>query len=381
MDISLRTQQLNSLFSYDKKTRLEDSHLEIIPFRFTQTTGASEIDEFQKELAATEFCPVTDDHIQENKTFTYSIFTPSGKVKRDKAIILLHGLNERTWEKYLTWAEYLANNTGKPVILFPIAFHMNRTPGSWCNPRSILPWVSRRKEKIINLVNSTFANVALSSRLSKNPLRFYASGRESVYNLWQLVYEIKEGRHPMFKEDTSINLFAYSIGALLSQVLLLSNPEKMFNDTRLFMFCGGSIFSQMNGNARDIMDQEAFDSLQQYYRHDFLESRILPTSFKNDFLEQAFKAMIRTDVLQDVREAFFQRACDRIRAISLKKDVVMPTGGIIKALGKASDKILEEMDFPFQYTHQIPFPFRTKTDPVLLNQSFTSIFSKAAAFL
>ena len=339
MDISLRTQQLNSLFSYDKKARLEESRLDIIPFRFTQTIAAGEIDEFQKELATTEFCSLTDDHIQENKSFNYTIFAPSGKEKRDKAIILLHGLNERTWEKYLTWAEYLAETTGKPVILFPIAFHMNRTPGSWCNPRAVLPWVGQRKQKINDLVNSTFANVALSSRLSINPLRFYASGRESVYNLWQLVHEIKDGRHPLFKEDTSINLFAYSIGALLSQVLLLSNPEKMFSDTRLFMFCGGSIFSQMNGSARDIMDQEAFDSLQRYYRHDFLENRLLPGSFKNDFLEQAFKAMIRPDVLQDYRESFFQRACNRIRT------------------------------------------FRSKADQPLVNQAFDSIFSKAAAFL
>lgn len=113
---------------------------------------------------------------------------------------------------------------------------MNRTPGLWANPRAILPWVSKRKEEIANVTNSTFANVALSSRLSQNPLRFYASGRESVYNMWQLVHEIKNGEHPLFKEDTSINLFAYSIGALLSQVLLLANPDKMFTDTRLFMF-------------------------------------------------------------------------------------------------------------------------------------------------
>lgn len=381
MDIALRTQQLNSLFSYDKKACLEDCHLDIVPFRFTQTIGASEIDEFQKGLATTDFCPLTDDHIQENKTFNYIIFTPTGKTKRDKAIILLHGLNERTWEKYLTWAEYLADSTGKPVILFPIAFHMNRTPCSWCNPRTVLPWVCQRKQKINNLCNSSFANVTLSCRLSINPLRFYASGRESIYNLWQLVQEVKSGKHPLFKEDTSINLFAYSIGALLSQVLLLSNPERMFNDTRLFMFCGGSIFSQMNGNARDIMDQDAFDCLQGYYRHDFLENRSLPTSFKNDFLEQAFKAMIRPDVLQDYRESFFQQACHRIRAISLKKDVVIPTCGIVDALGKASDKILEEIDFPFQYTHQIPFPFRSKEDQTLINQSFANIFSQAAAFL
>lgn len=77
--ISIRTQQLNSLFSYDKKTDLADSHLEIIPFRFTQTIGASEINEFQKELTGTDFCPVTDNHIQENKTFTYTVFAPSEK--------------------------------------------------------------------------------------------------------------------------------------------------------------------------------------------------------------------------------------------------------------------------------------------------------------
>ena len=35
MDISLRTKQLNSLFSYDKKTELEESHLEIIPVSYT----------------------------------------------------------------------------------------------------------------------------------------------------------------------------------------------------------------------------------------------------------------------------------------------------------------------------------------------------------
>lgn len=381
MDISLRTQQLNSLFSYDKKTELEESRLEIIPFRFTQTIGASEIDQFQRDLTTTGFCPVTDNQIQENKTFSYTVFKPSGKVKRDQAIILLHGLNERTWEKYLVWAEFLANKTGKPVILFPIAFHMNRTPSNWSNPRITLPWVSERKGQIENLSNSTFANVALSTRLSTNPLRFYASGRESIYNLWQLAEEIKDGRHPLFKEDTSINIFAYSIGALLAQVLLLANPKQLFSDSRLFMFCGGSIFSEMDGNARDIMDKEAFERLQHFFRHDFLENRTLPTSFKNDFMEQAFKSMIRPDVLQDYRESFFQRACNRIRGISLMNDIVMPTTGVIKALGKASEKKLEEIDFPFSYSHQVPFPMRSKTDPSLLHQSFLGVFNKVAAFL
>lgn len=381
MDISLRMQQLNRLFSLEKKVALEDGRLEIVPFRFTQVRGGDEIDRIQQRLDTTGFCPVTDDHIEENKTFSYAVFTPDGKEKRDKAILLLHGLNERTWEKYLTWAEYLVRTTGKPVILFPIAFHMNRTPGLWCNPRAILPWVNRRKEEVKDLTNSTFVNVALSSRLSKNPLRFYASGRESIYNVWQLVQEIKSGRHPLFREDTSVNIFAYSIGALLAQVILLADPGRLFGSTRLFMFCGGSIFSEMNGNARDILDKEAFERLHHYFRNDFLRTHTLPHGCRHDFLERAFKAMIRPDVLTDYRESFFHKACHRIKAVSLKKDIVMPTGGIIKALGKTSERILEEMDFPFPYSHQVPFPMHTKTDPALIERAFTTLFRKAAAFL
>ena len=381
MDISLRMQQLNRLFSLEKKATLEESRLEILPFRFTQIRGASEIDAFQKELEPTGFCPETDDHIQENKSFCYPVFAPAGKEKREKAILLLHGLNERSWEKYLTWAEYLAQTTGKPVILFPIAFHMNRTPRSWSNPRAILPWVNRRKEEVKDLVNSTFANVALSSRLSKNPLRFYASGRESVYNVWQLVQEIKNGQHPLFREDTSVHIFAYSIGALLAQVILLANPGRLFTTSRLFMFCGGSIFSEMNGNARDILDQEAFERLRQYFRFDFLRRPAFSSSFRSDAVEQAFKAMIRPDVLTGYRESFFEKASHRMQAISLKKDSVMPTQGIIKALGKTSEKVLKELDFPFPYSHQIPFPVQSKIRPEMVNQAFARIFNQAAAFL
>jgi hypothetical protein len=168
---------------------------------------------------------------------------------------------------------------------------------------------------------------------------------------------------------------------LLAQVLLLANPDRIFSASRLFMFCGGSIFNHMDGNARDILDKEAFARLQAYFNNDFLERRELPASFRNDSLEQAFKAMIRPNVLKDFRESFFAKACHRIRAISLKKDVVIPTAGIIKALGNASSRILEELDFPYPYTHQTPFPTSPKTEPSLINNAFQTVFGRAAAFL
>ncbi|MDL2282254.1 DUF6051 family protein [Parabacteroides sp. OttesenSCG-928-G06] len=381
MDISLRTQLLSKLFSYERKIVVPESRFEILPFRFTQKNGDSEIEAFQRELATAGFCTQTDDHILENKSFPYTVFAPCRKERHSEAIILLHGLNERNWNKYLAWAEFLVRETGKPVILFPIAFHMNRSPGFWSNPREILPWVHLRKQEVSDNDNLTFANVALSSRLSRHPLRFYASGRESAFNLCQLTQEIKNGEHPLFQEGAGVNIFAYSIGALLSQVVLLANPNDLFRDTRLFMFCGGSLFSEMNGNARDIMDKEAYERLTNYYMQEFLNHDNLPDCFSEDALEKAFKAMIRPDFLQEERESFFQQACNRIRAVSLRNDSVIPTTGIRKALGKATHKILEELDFPFSYSHQVPFPPQKEKERKLVNDAFLTVFRKAASFL
>lgn len=387
-DISIRAKEISEVFSFDETVRLEDTRLNIVPFQFTQTSYEKEIKELQKALSTTDFCPVTDDCISENDEFNYTVFVPGERSaspapddKMDKAIILLHGLNEHSWDKYLTWAEFLVEHTGRAVILFPIAFHMNRSPRTWSNPRLILPWVNMRRKEINGLTNSTFANVALSYRISRQPLRFYVSGLQSAYNIQQLVGEIKNGRHPLFKEGASINIFAYSIGAFLSQILLLANTGELFADTKLFMFCGGSIFSEMNGNARDILDKEACERLMNYYINDFPQAHPVSLSEKGISLEEAFRMMITPEVMQSKRESFFQSTVQRIRAISLKRDIVIPTQGVIRALGESSLNILKELDFPFDYSHQIPFPFHTKSDKEEVNRAFNQVFGQAAEFL
>jgi pimeloyl-ACP methyl ester carboxylesterase len=379
-------QKLKSLFTYDCEVNVEDISLKICPFQFEQKIGNSEIDRIQQTLSPSEFCSLSDDNIEENKRFVYTVFVPQGVVQSGEAILLLHGLNERSWEKYLPWAEQLANRTGRAIILFPIAFHMNRTPRTWYNPRAILPYVNRRKQQFDGLNNSTFVNLALSSRLSENPIRFYISGKESIFNLWQLIKEIKNGQHPLFKENTSINIFAYSIGAFLAQVLLLANPEQLTSDARLFMFCGGALFSRMNGNSRDIMDCESFQKLRNYLLNEFIrkEENIpgLTTEKKEDSIQKAFKAMLSFDQYRDYRESFFQAAKNRIRAITLKNDTVIPTLGVEEAFGKKSASgMLEEIDFPYEYSHQIPFPTHERIAPEIVQQSFSYLFDRAATFL
>jgi len=44
-----------------------------------------------------------DEAIPENRSFRYPVFKSSNPAKNKQAIILLHGLNERNWSKYLVW--------------------------------------------------------------------------------------------------------------------------------------------------------------------------------------------------------------------------------------------------------------------------------------
>jgi pimeloyl-ACP methyl ester carboxylesterase len=378
-------QVLKTLFSYEQKVNLDDHSLEIRPFQFSQKFGDDEIKQIQQAIPPTGFCSLSDDNIEENRTFTYTVFVPKGEIKMNKAILLLHGLNERNWEKYLPWAEHLATKTGKAVILFPIAFHMNRTPENWCNPRAIQPFVFSRKQQFSKLDNSTFVNVAISSRLSENPIRFYVSGRETLFNLWQLMKEIKNGEHPLFKENTTVDLFAYSIGAFLAQVLFLANPDCLTSNSKLFMFCGGTIFSRMDGNSRDIMDQESFQRLKDFFLTDFIRNNRKIKEFqpahKEDFLEKAFKSMLSFNKYRDFRESFYQGAKNRIKAVTLKKDTVIPTLGVREAVGEAGATIVEEWDFPYEYSHQVPFPMHNRVAPEVVQQSFSKLFDRAADFL
>lgn len=378
MNVIERNAKLKSLFSLQETSSSEETKIEMIPLSFHQEKGREGLSLLQDKMPMAGFCPQKDDLIAENQDFNYVVFNPMGKRKSSKAILLLHGLNERSWDKYLTWAEDLAVNCEAPVILFPIAFHINRTPGTWAAPRWIMPWAAKRKEEHSGLSNCSFFNAALSTRLSLSPSRFYISGRESVYNIWQFMQEIRDGKHDLFSPECHLDIFAYSVGALLSQVLLIANPDGYFSDSKLFTFCGGSVFENMDGNAKDIMDQEAFQKVKDYYLGNFLDSTIV-----DDDIERAFKAMLAVNYMREERESFFSKAKDRIKMVLLGKDTVVPTFGARNAVGRgAGASIVEEMDFPYEYHHQMPFPLmQNGIDSSVVNFCFRNVFDKAAAFL
>lgn len=372
MNYSKRQIELNAQFQLGMNAHLNESDIDIRFYPFTSSVLTS----FCKEnLLSSE-----DEKIAENISFTYPVFLPRNLKRTNKAILLLHGLNERNWSKYLTWAEYLCKETGKPVVLFPIAFHMNRSPISWSNPRALQNLIDLRRKRNGTDRSLSFANVALSERIWENPSRFYKSGRQSLNDLAQLSKDIKTGIHPLFSENTQIDIFSYSIGSFLSQVTIMTNPEGLFSDSKLFMFCGGSIFSSMFGESRSIMDKPAFDRLLQYYMNDFCRE-VGPDSFC-DKVYKSFFSMISPDKSKDERELFFKQLGNRIEGISLEKDKVIPYQGVVEALGSDNAKSrISLLDFSFSYSHENPFPIGQNYDSTEVDLSFNQVFSQAVQFL
>lgn len=354
---------------------------------FSERLGYDQISGARESVANTEQFPENDNQITENQNFKYYVVVPSNvrdglpDKRFSSAILLFHGLNERSWDKYRPWANYLADKTGKPVILFPISLHINRSPASWSNPREMQKLVNEHISKGGDAQDLSFFNYALSTRIAADPFRFYLAGRETVFNVSQLGNEIREGCHPLFDKDCKMDVFAYSIGALLSQVLFMSDPAGLFKESRLFMFCGGALFSEMNGSSKLIMDRRSFKMLNSYYREVFVKDNVEKRRV-GDNIEDAFITHIGYELNKEKRVGFYKKNKDRIRIISLKKDTVIPTKGIKRALGGVYKSILTELDFPFKYSHEVPFPADgQKVNLVEKNFWFENVFSKAALFL
>ena len=105
---------------------------------------------------------IKDIFAKRNRSFNYQIVKPKGVDKVKRVILLLHGFNERDWSKYLPWAKAISDGTESAVILFPLAFHMQRAPKEWSNTREMFKLSEERKQTFPNIENSSLTNVAVS---------------------------------------------------------------------------------------------------------------------------------------------------------------------------------------------------------------------------
>lgn len=330
---------------------------------------------------------INDSDVKENINFPYYIIKPKGVDIAKKTIFLFHGFNEKSWDKYLSWAAYMCENTQSAIVLFPIAFHMQRAPRMWSDVREMFKLSEERKKRFPNVVNSTFSNVAISMRLHAMPQRFIWSGIESYHDIIDFVEKIKRGEVETISKDTSFNFFAYSIGGFLAQILKLSNYNNYFSDTKVCLFCSGAVFNRLTPVSRMILDSEALVSLYSY-----LVEHIDVFLKKDDFLNHTmnsthtegivFRSMFDYMKMREYRENLLRSNKEYFYAISLKKDSVIPSVEIINTLKGAYRDIdikIDELDFNYEYSHENPFPVH-KVDSKLVDSSYNMVFSKVSDF-
>jgi len=328
---------------------------------------------------------VPDWEVPENTEFTYPVMLPSGVRRAASAILLFHGLNEKSWDKYLPWARQLCLRTGKAVVLFPIAFHMNRAPAQWSNPREMSRAAAERRRMLGPIESASFANVALSTRLESRPERFILSGLETFDDVVRLVGEIRAGRHPCIDAGAPIDLFGYSIGAFLAEVLVMSNPRRYFRSSRAFLFCGGSTLRDMAPVSKFILDGKAGETLSSFFQGRFEEELARESPLARLFariqsLGTVFRSFLDHERLRSFREARLAGLGRRIKALALARDIVVPGAGVQRTLENSVRGGVQVIDFPFPYTHENPFPLLEGMREEI-SLCFDGVFTLAGDFL
>jgi hypothetical protein len=327
-----------------------------------------------------------DDEIEENRNFRYHVLR-AGKAKSDSAIILLHGFNERHWDKYLPMGASLARSTGRAVFLFPIAFHMNRSPAVWHNARLMNKVSQHRKKAFPDVIQSTLSNAAISARLHIDASRFFWSGLQSFEDVGSLVSEIKAGRHPAVNAQASVNFFTYSIGTLLGEIIMMTNQDGHFSDSKFVTFCVGPVFNRLSHVSKFILDSVAnvglysflIEHLDSHRRRDPKLDRFLGGTE----VGHNFRALLNYRLEVDYREDKLRGMASRIMAVALAKDEVVPPFEVVNTLQGSRRDIpidVETVDFPYPYRHEDPFPLSPKY-AAEVDSWFEKLFSRFGAFL
>lgn len=326
-----------------------------------------------------------DYEIKENCTFRYPVITPGTSQKYNQAIVLLHGLNERTWFKHLSGARLLAEQTGRPVILFPLSFHINRGLPEWADVRIMSNYLpARRSHK--NIREVSVANIALSERLTEHPERFFTSGLRSGMDLLQLLKDIKSGSHPLFLKGSSYDIFAYSVSCTLIQTLMIINPDNLLSGSKIVLFAGGSLFERVNGVSKYIIDSMAFETIIDFYKAIMNDKNPNDSGFSGWFLEniygKAFKAVFSDTEYRNSRIRAVDTFFDNLMVIALKEDKVIPVDGIIQATGHkfSHSDHFRIVHFPYPYTHENPFPVNNTRNEQEVGEAFSSVYETASRF-
>ncbi|MGA9120380.1 MAG: DUF6051 family protein [Bacteroidota bacterium] len=199
-----------------------------------------------------------DNCIGQNLSFRYPLVResrlPGKSGKHNRAIIILHGLNERSFSKYIPWAFHLWKELRHPVLLFPMTFHINRVSPLWAREQQAN---LESRNAIPGNENIHRFNAVISHRLGTHPERFIWGGIQTFWDIVDLIRAIREGRHAHIAENAEIDLVGFSAGGYVALALMLDDPEGLFAGSRAAIFASGSMVRDVNLSSHLIVDQAA----------------------------------------------------------------------------------------------------------------------------
>jgi pimeloyl-ACP methyl ester carboxylesterase len=309
---------------------------------------------------------IADHLIEENIQFRYPMVRESGSGqtpdRHDRAIVLLHGLNERSFSKYLPWAYQLWAATRTPVMLFPLTFHVNRVLPAWAKTQRE---IFDRRSQLAGNEGAYRFNAVMSDRLAARPERFFWGGVQSYLDLVDLARTIRSGKHPHFTRDARIDLFGFSAGGYLSLLLMLENPEDLFKDSLAIVFASGVPTRDLNLLSPYILDLAAEIAMMRLYVKNIetLANARMQHWFEAHGEGRWMKALSGLRADRTRLETRLKQVSGRLLGITNLNDDVMPTGSMLNTLqGLNRDTGVEMAEFEMG-AHESPFVCANHEEP------------------
>jgi hypothetical protein len=279
----------------------------------------------------------------ENVAFALPLVLPRRPGPFERAIIILHGLNESEYRKFFPWACTLAS-AGFPVVLFPIAFLVNRRPRRWMANAETQRSLRERQALPGNTVATRY-NTILSERLDRHPERLFLAGGQSYDDLLDLVAQLRHGAFAVgdgpegtpvpwrpFAEGIRVDFLAYSIGGYLTLgVLLGAGDTPDLSESRAVLFAAGAPFAHpdpaLNANTLSpfILDGVATRRVRQFYRSEVVEPLL------DNPQGRWCRAIFRAE--HTVLDQPLRRIRARLCTIGNTADTVVPPAGMVETFG------------------------------------------------
>lgn len=330
---------------------------------------------------------ISDKDVKENNKFRYPFMrkclSSSGEPqKHDRVTILLHGLNEFGFLKYLPWAYGIMVGTHAPVVIFPFTFSIVRASRQWGKDRQS-NYLPLRRGIPGNGSISEF-NAIISERLDVHPERFFWGAIQSYWDLVDLVRYIRSGDHPHFARDARVDFLGFSSGGYLALALLAVDHDGLFSESRACLFATCAEMRSLGAGSPFTLDSVVQNTLRKFYV-DYVNTqpnnRMRHWISDSDHPEGRWLGSFgglspdRTERIQRLRDL-----APRLLAIANSNDRVMPPGAMLDALqgsGRDTGVQVKNLDLGI---HEHPFCLCNYTINRENKRRFLKPFDESYAF-